>query len=298
MVLAALLLIGCSGSPHHVEAPATDPRRPFLWQVDGPRGSSHLLGTFHVGVDPDEVLPPSVFEALDGARAVVLEVNIAVPEALGLGMQPPGRSLRDDMTPEQWTALVAAMKLDDAAAKQLEQVKVWVIVTTLIQELVPDTRSIDTVVQDRAEQAGKQLVYLEDVAFQARLFDQQMTPDLLLGLLADKERQRTLLARQADAYRSGDEQRMFDESLAPKVFEKGVPNAREQLVYARNRAWVPAIAAEIDRGRMFLAVGVSHLIGPGGVIDLLRQRGYTVTRVSPSAHPRRSTGRAAHALHR
>jgi uncharacterized protein YbaP (TraB family) len=279
----ALLLLGCSSPAARapVEHTQTDGRKPFMWRVDTPGGPSHLLGTFHVGVDPDEVLPPQVFAELDGARSVVLEVNIAVPEALGLGMQPAGRSLRDDLTAEQWAALVAAMKLDEAAAAQLERVKVWVIVTTVIQELVPDTRSIDSVVQERAEAARKQLVYLEDVAFQAALFDRQMTPELLLALLGDRERQRGLLKRQADAYRSGDEQRMFDESLAPKVFEQGVPNAREQQVYARNRAWIPAIAAEIDRGRMFLAVGVSHLIGPGGVIDLLRQKGHAVTRVTP-----------------
>jgi uncharacterized protein YbaP (TraB family) len=42
---------------------------------------------------------------------------------------------------------------------------------------------------------------------------------------------------------------------------------------------MPIIARELDRGGMFLAVGVSHLIGPGGVVDLLRQRGYTVERL-------------------
>lgn len=281
--LAALLVVvcsgGCSSGPQTIETPEPDDRRPFLWQVDGPAGASYLLGTFHVGVDPDEVLPPNVFARLEASRSVILEVNIAVPEALGLGMQPPGRSLRDDMTPEQWAGLVQAMQLDDAAAKQLEQVKVWVIVTTLIQELVPETRSIDSVVQERAEAARKQLVYLEDVAFQAALFDRHMTPELLLSLLGDKERQRGLLARQADAYRSGDEQRMFDESLSPKVFEKSGAGAREELVYARNRAWLPRIEAELGRGKTFVAVGVSHLIGPGGVIDLLRQRGYTVTRI-------------------
>lgn len=277
--LVALLLIGCSSSPQPIEAPASDTRRPFLWRVDGPAGASYLLGTFHVGVDPDEVLPPSVFAKLDAARSVMLEVNIAVPEALGLGMQPPGRTLEGDMTPEQWTALREAMKLDDDGAAQLQQVKVWVIVTSMIQDLVPDTRSIDSVVQERAEAGNKQLVYLEDVTFQAALFDRHMTPALLLALLGDKDRQRGLLARQADAYRSGDEQRMFDESLAPKVFETSGTGAREELVYARNRAWVPRIEAELARGKTFLAVGVSHLIGPGGVIDLLRQRGYTVTRV-------------------
>ncbi len=281
--LLALLLVA-TGCPH--ARPAAPPAavgpsgmHPFLWRVDGAARPSYLLGSFHVGVDPDEVLPPSVWAKLEASRVVVLEVDIAVPEALGLGRQPPGHTLDQEMSPEEWHELVKRLGADPSAADQLKQVKAWVIVTQLIQELVPETRSIDTVAQDRARERGIERVFLEDVKFQEALFDKFMTAQKLLALLDDTEHQRALLAAQADAYRSGDEDRMYAQSLAPEVFAHSPPGAREELVFARNRAWIPRLVPHLDRGGAFVVVGTSHLIGEGGVIDLLRRRGYRITRI-------------------
>lgn len=279
MLVLVALLAGC---PHAATPPPqapdpADPRRPFLWRVDGPAGPSYLLGSFHIGVDPDEVLPPSVWDKLDGVRAVVLEVDIAVPEALGIGMQPPGHSLDQEMTAEQWQRVVTALKLEPEQADKLREVKLWMLATSIVQELVPETRSIDDVVQQRARDHGQALVFLEHLGTQEALFEKYMTPELLLHLLEDREGERAKLASQADAYRSGDEQRMIAESLAPDLFSSQAQ--LEEVVYARNRRWMPVLERELRAGRVFLAVGASHLIGDRGIVALLRARGYTVERI-------------------
>jgi uncharacterized protein YbaP (TraB family) len=285
VLLAALLsaLLGCSGTSQQVASepvttPPADGPRPFLWQVerDGVK-PSYLLGTFHIGVDPDDVFPDSVYAKLERARAVVLEVNIAVTDSLGLGMQPPGQSLDQQMPPDKWQQLVDALKLSPEEADKIKQVKVWVIYTTLLQELVPETRSIDGELQRRARDAGRALVFLEEVAFQQKLFDKYMTVDMLLGVLGDKDEQRELLAQQAAAFKSGDEQAMYDQSLAPEMFSS--EEARNEIVYDRNRAWIEPLEVELGKGNAFVAVGASHLIGPDGVVDLLRERGWTVRRI-------------------
>jgi uncharacterized protein YbaP (TraB family) len=242
LLALAALLAGCG--PRHTDADArpdpNDSRRPFLWRVDAPgAGPSYLLGTFHLGVAPAEVLPPSVFAKLDGARVVVLEVDIAVPEALGIERQPPGRTLEQDMTPEQWTRLVAAMKLDADGAAKLQEIKMWALVTTMVQGLLPETETIDGAVQDRARGADKPLVFLEDIRTQAKLLEKYMTVDLMLALLADQEGKKQELLAQADAYKSGDELRMFNESLSPAVMTNA--QQREDVVFARNRRWLPGV---------------------------------------------------------
>ena len=47
----------------------------------------------------------------------------------------------------------------------------------------------------------------------------------------------------------------------------------------RDRRWLAAIEREPEAGHVFIAAGAAHLPGSAGPIELLRQRGWTVTRV-------------------
>src|SRR5256885_9188565 len=60
-------------------------------------------------------------------------------------------------------------------------------------------------------------------------------------------------------------------SKAPEVFDV--------LITKRNAAWVPKIAELLKApGTYFVAVGAGHLIGKGGVPELLKAKGYKVER--------------------
>jgi len=50
-----------------------------------------------------------------------------------------------------------------------------------------------------------------------------------------------------------------------------------RLLVNRNRTWFPTLDALLKRtGRAFVVVGAAHLVGPDGLISLLRAKGYTV----------------------
>ncbi|HMJ87724.1 MAG TPA: TraB/GumN family protein, partial [Vicinamibacterales bacterium] len=55
------------------------------------------------------------------------------------------------------------------------------------------------------------------------------------------------------------------------------PQLYQRLLVDRNKAWVPKLEALFARkGRTFVVVGAAHLVGPDGLISLLRAKGYTV----------------------
>jgi tetratricopeptide (TPR) repeat protein len=60
----------------------------------------------------------------------------------------------------------------------------------------------------------------------------------------------------------------------------------EMLFKRRNRAWIPALEKLAVTGHAFVAVGAGHLVGPDGVVALLRAKGYKVTRVPGALAPR------------
>ena len=50
----------------------------------------------------------------------------------------------------------------------------------------------------------------------------------------------------------------------------------ELLLVRRNENWIPVMERIMREGSAFFAVGAGHLGGPKGVVNLLRQAGYTV----------------------
>jgi uncharacterized protein YbaP (TraB family) len=274
-----LLLIACSATSR----PAPDEPRakradlnPFFWQVDGPKGPSYLLGTFHIGVSADEVYPKGVWHKLARCDAVLFEMNTKSLQAFGLGMLPHGESLDQKMTPKQWDELLRLMEVTPDAAEKLKRFKVWLLHTTFLHTLVPETKPIDTEVEERALAAQKRVQFLEDVREQERILERHQTVARLLKALRNREAARKSIQKEMAVYKSGDEREFAELTLSPEGLGEA---ALKELVYDRNESWIPAFEAEMEKGCVFLVVGASHLVGERGVVDLLRKKGYRVTRI-------------------
>lgn len=70
------------------------------------------------------------------------------------------------------------------------------------------------------------------------------------------------------------------DALTFKADQPGDQQALQRLLYDRNRNWVPQIERLLQENREdLIVVGAAHLAGPGSVLDLLAQAGYTITRV-------------------
>lgn len=63
-----------------------------------------------------------------------------------------------------------------------------------------------------------------------------------------------------------------DAALNAKAFDK----MQDQLLWDRNRSWIPVILEQTGQ-MLVVAAGAAHLHGEEGVLNLLRQNGYTLT---------------------
>jgi hypothetical protein len=55
---------------------------------------------------------------------------------------------------------------------------------------------------------------------------------------------------------------------------------RDALLVGRNQAWMPALLTAIAKSdKPLVAVGTAHLVGPDGLVAMLEQNGYTLTRL-------------------
>ena len=56
----------------------------------------------------------------------------------------------------------------------------------------------------------------------------------------------------------------------------GDDDSMDDLLYNRNRAWTAKLAGMMPERACLVCVGAGHLPGPQGLLQLLRDRGYTV----------------------
>lgn len=69
--------------------------------------------------------------------------------------------------------------------------------------------------------------------------------------------------------------------LRMEKYQQYLPTIYQAFIAARNEAWIRNLESHwLNNGENeFVAVGIGHLVGPNNLVDLLRQRGYQITRV-------------------
>ena len=76
------------------------------------------------------------------------------------------------------------------------------------------------------------------------------------------------------AWQNGDADKLHE--LLYKSFE-GQPGIEDRLLTQRNKDWILKIEEMLGKSKnTMVIVGAGHLIGPEGIVELLRQKGYTV----------------------
>lgn len=272
-----------SSSTSAAPAPVAVRSPPVLFEVRGTGKvpPSYLFGTLHLGADAEKVLHPVVFEKLDASAVLVVEVNafeIDTMAALQLSMLPEGQTIKDKIKPKNWKLLVDEVGGLLMPESSLEKLKPWVLVTLLVAEMLPKTEPMDATIHARAKKANKQIVYLETLTEQVALVERAMDAQVLNDMLEDLPKAQKDLNDLSEAYKLGDLERLTQLSFDPVEMKKH-PAMIDLLLYARNQRWVPKLVPLFEKGAVFVAVGAAHLLGEKGVPELLRAKGFQVTRI-------------------
>jgi uncharacterized protein YbaP (TraB family) len=90
-----------------------------------------------------------------------------------------------------------------------------------------------------------------------------------------------MFAALREAYLARDLVAVYDLLNAAKVDDStgAVARFEQRLVIDRNRRMVDRMGELLQQGNAFVAVGALHLPGEQGILQLLADRGYRVTRV-------------------
>jgi uncharacterized protein YbaP (TraB family) len=265
----------------------------LLWRIDRDGGpASYVLGTIHSTDARLRTLPAPVRAAFDGAGDVAFEF-IGTPEGqatLGQAMQlPADQRLEDILGTELFQRAAAALSGLGVAPENLQRFKPWalsIFLTLPPLELVRQSQgepAFDFWLQAEAQRLGKRLHSIESVEEQIELFDSMDTAEqaaMVTDLLADYATIEAHFNRMFRAYLKGDIAVIMevanDVSAVSDV--ETAERLTERLIDSRNRSMAERIQPLLQRGGAFIAIGAAHLPGEAGVLGLLQDQGYRVTR--------------------
>lgn len=258
---------------------------PLFWSIEKDGKTSYALGTMHMGVDPLTRIPKLVWQKFDQAKTFAMETDLSGSDKLDIKLAG-NRTLRDELGEEYWKKLVAA--LGESDANRFLHFKPMIPATVLSMRGLPQTAPMDGVLVGRAINQKKKIVYLEAIEREAAVLEKWMTVRALKEMIDDlgegEKHSKEMLA----AYIAGDEAKLVslsdqerDDFKRHGRTDKEYDEQMDDLLYKRNASWIEPIEKLHADGGGFIAVGAMHLIGKRSVLELLRQKGYTITRVTP-----------------
>jgi hypothetical protein len=272
--------------------------RGALFKVSSGANALYLYGTIHAGRPDYYPLEPRIRDAMAAAPTLALEVDTTGDQAaiaatmFKHGMLPPGTPGLAGLPAERRQRIETALRKQGIEPAAVAQLKPWLLVATLAMveaaKLGYDPKlGVDAHLAGLAKSSGKtRIAELESMEFQVALFNRMPMEDqwkMLEEALDDMESGRH--ARESRelfaAYEGADQAAL--ERIAKRLEEDdtvGGKFMRDVLMTERNGPMADKIVSLVGReNNAVVAVGLLHLVGKGGVPELLRKRGVKVERV-------------------
>ena len=271
----------------------------LLWKVSGNgiAKESYLFGTHHVA-------PSSMIDAVPGLRDAIEKCDTVYGEVAseemmsataqqamaGLMMASADSTLTVLLSPAQQDSVNTVLSKYTGGQLSLAQVAMLkpaalAAQIALMQSMVafPDfnpAAQLDVTVQELVKQLGKPARGFETLMWQAQLLFGDPIADQLVQLMdaiGKDDKAAEYSKRLAAAYMGQNLDEISGVLFDPEMGLNG--KELDKLVTERNHVWTNILIGLLPTSAILVCVGVGHLPGETGIINLLRNAGFTVNPV-------------------
>jgi len=260
-----------------------------LWIISKDGHMLYLGGTVHVLEQADYPLPSEFSQAFARAQKVVFETDIKGTKQAAFAQKmmqqmslPEGRTLRD-VLPEFTYKKLSDYIANQAVMAQIDELKPAMVVIILFamefQRLGMSAIGVDEYFWMRAQQQHKKIAVLETLDEQLAFLvtmGKGNENEFILNSLNELGDTDVMVKELKKVWRAGDEAAM--ETIMLQELTTTYPRLHQSLLVKRNKNWLPKLEKMLKTNTIELVlVGALHLVGEHGLLQLLRNRGYTVS---------------------
>lgn len=270
----------------------------LLWKVSGNglARPTYVLGSHHFAPSSmlDEI--PGMQQAFDGCDVVIGEMDMeasmsfdgqmAMAQAM---MAPPDSTLDKLYSPEDYNIIKDAFNkycgdlgIPFAMMKRLKPAAISMQMQAVMSsQKLPDfleNDAIDFAVQKRGKELGKPAMGFETIEDQIKfVFSASIArqAEELLESCKNEDKMMDQITTLTEAYMSQDLSQIETVFNDPELNQMDADEL-DMLINKRNRNWVEQLVTMMPERACLVCVGAGHLFGEQGLLQMLRDRGYTV----------------------
>ncbi|MBE15268.1 MAG: hypothetical protein CL867_03400 [Cytophagaceae bacterium] len=283
-ITRSLLLLVCFSVCAFAKAQQNRDNYALLWKITSSESikPSYIFGTAHLKDKRVFDFSDAMLPAIQSSEAFALEVH---PDSIGAVFDkkdPVKENLnryKQLLSKQQYDSLNKRVeKAVGESLDELEENSLYYLEASLRPDMAKDgdqSTFLDAYLYGMAYSMGKEIYGLERIEDQmppmSSMSEEEVKQGLLQLLEGDTETYEQGIEELVEIYLSGDIQ-----ELMKMAQSDGVMNQR---MIARNQVMANSMSQIMKSKALFAAVGAAHLPGEQGVLNLLRQRGYTVSKV-------------------
>jgi uncharacterized protein len=268
--------------------------RTLLWEVKSkatPTNTLYLFGTIHVGKASFYPLPAVVDDAFKQSRKLVVEANIFDQkdgaQIARLSDYPKGETIAKHIPPALLARLKTALAKQKIPYENVANMRPVLLggllpIIEFIKQGFEMNQGLDFKLLERAQQEKKPILELESALAQIKLLT-GMSPLLQEAFLEnalvslEQGKGAAQVNGIVNAWMAGDAAQLS--RIAENASRDGrmTELLNEQLLAGRHPAMIDKIEGYLASPDVhFVAVGSLHLVGIGGLVEMLKSLGYTV----------------------
>jgi hypothetical protein len=286
LIVTISTVIACSSTKTRQNSPdiVLKNNNSLLWSIEKKgQPKSYLFGTMHL-------IEPKYFNFSDKLKNIIISSDQIIMEIGGEPnpleayelMRLDSGKITDYFTEEQFTELLnffdSKLGVNPKAFKETYlNMKPFLILQTITHAYFSENvRSYDLTIMQLAKEHHKNIIGFETMEEQLSFFCQIPSNEMAELIMSsiknfEKEKKETLKL-----------QKMYAKQKVKKFLPLMKKQSPELMTYEnlfltnRNLNWVNQIPEKISNHSSFIAVGAAHLFGEKGLIQLLKQNGYTL----------------------
>jgi uncharacterized protein YbaP (TraB family) len=272
-----------------------------LWEVKGQTpdsGKIWLLGSVHLRKEGKYDVDARIDECFKKADALVVEVDpLTQPENSTLlmgkyGFYLDGSTIGDHVSPKLYRELPGVFEsVGVPFGNEFNKARPWLLALTLTVTKMQrcgyeSMAGIDHIFLSRSRTLGKEIIPLETLEYQFRLFS-DLSEETQVAVLEDAVDSIEEICEKTeavtDAWERGDldtiERLILDEITSKHALKPFF----DKIIQKRNLQMMEKIEKLARKGKNYLVVvGAAHLLGKEGIVRMLEERGYSVRRLNRS----------------
>ncbi|MCY7388791.1 MAG: TraB/GumN family protein [Burkholderiales bacterium] len=269
----------------------SDKGKAFIWEIKSKTGVAYLFGTIHVGKRTFYPLPSVVEAAFKQSQRLVVEADISNSDGLGdigsvINYKAPDSLDKHIPMPlfERLKIQLTRLNIPLEAVKPMKPFLIGgFLAVAEFSKLGYDMNfGVDGYLINKAKEDKKPIVELESQAGQLKMLN-EMSPILQEAFLEnaitalESGKGPDQVTGMVNAWQSGDVTLMEEVAKGVNKGMRMTDQLDDVLVHSRHADMMKKIENYLEGSvPHFIAVGSLHLVGPRGLVEMLKARGYEV----------------------